>query len=316
MVTATKAFSSLPLNFLWLELTNACNEHCPHCYNRSGPQRRDRRPLGRRQWQEVLEQAAALGCSAVQFVGGEPLKVRFLPELVKRARSLGFRHIEIFTNATLLDDRWVDLCIENGVQISTTVYSDDPAKHDAVTGLKGSHARTIGAIKKLVAKGAKLKVAVIKIADDPEHGQRTVDFVHALGVDRVGMDRVRGIGRGMDLLALSPADSASETCGECWKGKACVAPNGTLYPCVMSRHCAVGSVRSNRLGDLIRSEPMGRFRAAMYGEQIGDAHGEVNAESLMALIAEQAATGCDPSGTCQGSCTPNGICCTPCGPVT
>src|ERR1700751_3694037 len=60
------------LNFLWLELTNRCNLKGVHCYTESGPQTGDRDLLTTDDYLSVMNQAYALGCRKMQFIGGEP----------------------------------------------------------------------------------------------------------------------------------------------------------------------------------------------------------------------------------------------------
>ncbi len=60
------------LNFLWLELTTQCNMHCVHCYNESSPTPDRPSLLTSEDYKQVLDDAAALGCRKVQFIGGEP----------------------------------------------------------------------------------------------------------------------------------------------------------------------------------------------------------------------------------------------------
>jgi hypothetical protein len=81
------------LTYLWLEVvTDDCNERCAHCYADSMPRtyRRSllkqdlpvlpdeaaRRRMKHADWLAVLEEAAGLGASACQLIGGEPFLYR------------------------------------------------------------------------------------------------------------------------------------------------------------------------------------------------------------------------------------------------
>src|SRR5262249_19633520 len=86
------------LNFIWLEVTGKCNLRCVHCYAESGPQRQVHEYMTPRRWEVVLEQAAELGCRAVQFIGGEPTMYPGLAPLIERARRIGFGTVEVYTN--------------------------------------------------------------------------------------------------------------------------------------------------------------------------------------------------------------------------
>ena len=60
------------VSFLWLEVTSKCNLYCVHCYADSGPSAMGDR-VGTTRWLSLIDEAAALGIKAVQFIGGEPL---------------------------------------------------------------------------------------------------------------------------------------------------------------------------------------------------------------------------------------------------
>src|SRR5580658_702755 len=81
------------LSFLWLELTNKCNLSCAHCYAESGPRPSRKDVLTTNDYRRLLDEAAAIGCRAVQFIGGEPTLHRGLPELIAHARVLGYENV-------------------------------------------------------------------------------------------------------------------------------------------------------------------------------------------------------------------------------
>ncbi|MFG1616861.1 SPASM domain-containing protein [Nonomuraea wenchangensis] len=71
----------------------------------------------------------------------------------------------------------------------------------------------------------------------------------ALGVTRIGTDRVRGIGRG-----TSTSPQVAELCGRCGRTKAAISPDGEVWPCVMGRWMSAGNVRATPLADIRRGE--------------------------------------------------------------
>src|SRR2546426_11566137 len=86
------------LQFLWLEITEKCNLHCVHCYADSAP---DRPLLGSMElldWMKVIGEASGLGCTRLQFIGGEPTVHPGLAKLIEHARDAGFEFIEVYTN--------------------------------------------------------------------------------------------------------------------------------------------------------------------------------------------------------------------------
>lgn len=184
------------LRFLWLELTNRCNLTCAHCYAESGPRPLRKDVLTTADYKRLLEEAAALGCRAVQFIGGEPTLHRGLPELITRARALRYEHVEVYTNGTVLPDTLLSCFVDNGVSMAVSVYADDPDVHDAVTGRIGSHRRTICNLQRMVVAGLDVRIGLIAMDISKGRVDNTVSFLRGLGIENVRIDVTRSVGRG------------------------------------------------------------------------------------------------------------------------
>src|SRR5665213_2919862 len=72
----------LPLKFLWLELTEKCNLVCEHCYNDSSPQKPLVARMREEDWINAISQGAKQGVTDIQFIGGEPLLVKYIDRLI------------------------------------------------------------------------------------------------------------------------------------------------------------------------------------------------------------------------------------------
>jgi MoaA/NifB/PqqE/SkfB family radical SAM enzyme len=132
-----------PLDFLWLEVTAKCNLRCVHCYSDSTPQRPLHDSMTADDWNDMLEQAALLGCRAVQFIGGEPTMYPALGMLIERARELGFITVEVFTNGTIFKPKLKEVFLRHKVDLAFSVYASNSRTHDTVTKQVGSFDRTI-----------------------------------------------------------------------------------------------------------------------------------------------------------------------------
>ncbi|MGO8843172.1 MAG: radical SAM protein [Methyloceanibacter sp.] len=196
-LTADENFRTLDgLRFLWLELTNRCNLTCAHCYAESGPRPSRKDVLTTADYKRLLEEAAALGCRAVQFIGGEPTLHRGLPELITRARALIYEHVEVYTNGTVLPDTLLSCFVDNWVSMAVSVYADDPDIHDAVTRRIGSHRRTISNLQRMVAAGLDVRIGLIAMDVNKGRVDSTVSFLRGLGIEKVRIDVTRSVGRG------------------------------------------------------------------------------------------------------------------------
>jgi len=250
------------LDFLWLELTNRCNLHCVHCYTDSGPHTGQRDRLTVQDYESVMRQAFALGCRKIQLIGGEPQLNADFERILHLTKEIGFEFVEVFSNLTRLDEGTVEFAAENGVHFATSVYSDGPAAHDAITQVRSSHARTIRNLKKLIDADVETRAAIIVIDQDKAAVDRTTLFLRDLGVRHVRSSVVREFGRGEEIL-LQQAQM-SGLCGHCWAGKLCVAPDGVAYPCVMSRSWPVGNVLENSLAEIVEGSPLHEMRQAIF----------------------------------------------------
>ncbi|MED7926639.1 radical SAM protein [Nonomuraea sp. LP-02] len=250
-----------PVWFLEIELTNACQLTCRHCYSLSSPAG----PHGSmtfHDWMKVLDTASAAGIRRVQLIGGEPtMHPGFLP-LAEHALRMGLE-VQVFSNLYRVTPALWALYAKPGVTLATSYYSDVAELHDKVTLRPGSHRRTRAAIVEALERGIPLKVAIVQVIP----GQRAEE-AHAemqrLGVPNLApVDRMRGIGRAAEGTR-SEAD-VSELCGQCGNGRAAISPNGDVYLCVMSRFLPpAGNVRDTPLreilnglawGDLVRQVP-------------------------------------------------------------
>jgi MoaA/NifB/PqqE/SkfB family radical SAM enzyme len=261
-VRAARETVGTGLDFLWLELTNRCNLQCVHCYTESGPHTGDGDLLTTDDYLSVMSQAYALGCRRMQFIGGEPQLNRDFHRLLVASKEIGFEFVEVFTNLTRLDDDTVRFAQSAGIRFATSVYSDRPEVHHAITRNRSSHARTVKNLKRLIDSEVVTRAAVIVIDQEPADVQRTKRFLSDLGVRHVRDSPVREFGRGEEVLSQSA--QMSGLCGHCWSGRLCVAPDGNAYPCVMARQWPVGNVLETPLADIAHSGSLAEIRSTIY----------------------------------------------------
>jgi radical SAM protein with 4Fe4S-binding SPASM domain len=144
----------VPLN-VHLDLTYRCNEKCVHCYL-------DHEDHGEMTSAEVfatLEQLAEAGTLFLTFSGGEVFLRKDFFDILERARNLHF-DLSLKTNALLITAARAAQLRALGVhRVQVSIYSDDPAMHDAVTLAPGSFERSVAAIPLLKEAGVPVKIA-------------------------------------------------------------------------------------------------------------------------------------------------------------
>jgi radical SAM protein with 4Fe4S-binding SPASM domain len=266
------------LEFMWLEVTSRCNLTCLHCYgdclSTPAPDRMDEKG-----WKAVLRRARALGCSQVQFIGGEPLLKKDLFTLVAYARKKHYSFVEIFSNLTLLKKEHLPFLKDNGVHIATTLYSAHPETHDRITGTQGSHAKTMAGIHLLKKRGIPVRVAIIAMKQNQTDLAATVEFLHQLGVQYKLPDPVRPTGRGCSQ-EIQPQDLPPEFSGQmmaanfwtdrhsfyfnkkynsCWTGKMAVTATGAVIPCIFARDQVVDNCLTKGLKAIVRGKKLQGF---------------------------------------------------------
>jgi len=133
--------SAPPLDSLDMELTERCNNNCIHCYiNLSADDlHAQQRELSTEEIQEILQEAASLGCLTIRFTGGEPLLRKDFEDLYIFARRLGLR-VTLLTNATLITPALTKTFARIPLlqPIEVTLYGMKRSSYEAVTRVSGS----------------------------------------------------------------------------------------------------------------------------------------------------------------------------------
>jgi MoaA/NifB/PqqE/SkfB family radical SAM enzyme len=238
------------LDFLWAEITGRCQLACGHCYSDSGP-RSTHGIMTPRDWMRVIDEAAAVRCRSMQFIGGEPTLHPALPALVRHALRRGMA-VEVYSNLVQVTPGLWGTFELPGVSLATSYYSSDATQHDAITGRR-SHGRTWANIVEATRRGIALRVGMVAIVDG-QHVDAAVAQLRDLGITGISVDRVRRVGRGRG--GRDTVDDPRELCGQCARAQLMVAPDRTAHPCTMVQVAAAGQ-RESRIphGDPRRCRP-------------------------------------------------------------
>lgn len=103
--------------------------------------------------ERVLDELAAAGVMTLLLSGGDLFLRPDAVDILRAARQRDF-DVKINTHGNFIDDAMADRLAPLGLaRVALSVYSDDAVEHDAVTLIEGSHAKTIAAARRLVARG-------------------------------------------------------------------------------------------------------------------------------------------------------------------
>jgi len=154
-----------------------CNQKCLHCYA-AGQPLSDTPELTTAQWREILAKLRAANVPQVTFTGGEPTLRADLVELVEVAQWFVTR---LNTNGRLLTPELCRRLYEASLDsVQVTLYSHDPAIHNALVGAEGFD-DTVAGIRNAVAAGLSVSVNTPLCSLNEDYAA-TVRFVHELGV--------------------------------------------------------------------------------------------------------------------------------------
>lgn len=253
----------------------------------------DPRGHDRSDWLRVLDQAVGVGVEMVQFIGGEPTLHSDLAMFVNYALDRGLA-VEVFPNLVHVTEALWQTFSQLRVSLATSYYSDDSAQHAAVTQRR-THERTKANITEALRRGIPLRVGVIDLGSG-QRAEAAEAELRDLGVQSVGYDRLRQVGRGVrDRKA-----NTEQLCGRCGDGVAAVSPDGAVWPCVFSRWLPVGNVLGRGLRDILDGPEAVKIRAELATAFAGRGGSACKPGCWPT-------TECDPNcnPTCQPSCNPH-----------
>ncbi|WP_336246607.1 SPASM domain-containing protein [Streptomyces cupreus] len=130
-------------------------------------------------------------------------------------------------------------------------YSDQAQQHEQITNGPGSYRRTRENIAEVVRRGIPLRVGIVEVLEGQRVAEAQEQLRH-LGVTRIQVDRVRKVGRAAAPDTSIP--STSELCGNCFRHRMSISPDGQVSGCILSRFLVAGNVREQRLADILVSE--------------------------------------------------------------
>ncbi|MBI5513013.1 MAG: radical SAM protein [Deltaproteobacteria bacterium] len=164
----------------------ACNNDCRFCYNRLD--KREARALSEARVLELVDEAAASGAEALNFIGGEVTILPYFERALARA-SGRFQAVSINTNGRrFADEHFARRCAALGLTaVDVSLHGSTGAVHDLVSRTPGAWAETTAGLRNLAAiasEDPRLAVSVTTLVLDWNLGDlaATGALVASLGV--------------------------------------------------------------------------------------------------------------------------------------
>ncbi len=254
------------ITFAWVEVTNKCNLECVHCYENASPFQHN--VMSETNFKYCINQLRDVGVKTVQIIGGEPLILgeKLIPCLEFAASN--FDKVEVFTNGTLIDEQWVSVFKNFGIQIAVSIYSYIAREHDKVTGIQGAHQRACHGIDLLEKNKIPYRVASLKFKN-VKLGKKTNQcytlFNRKRSIVLAGRANLRLYNKSMLLAKMLTLrcfrksislESVSKMVSghNCFSTRLYIDANMNVYPCVMEREFKHGNLLGNKLSDILNTE--------------------------------------------------------------
>jgi radical SAM protein with 4Fe4S-binding SPASM domain len=190
-----------PLHFA-IELTDACNLSCGHCYRESGPGLAHRLPTDT--LLNLLHELHKNGVQSLELSGGEPT---VHPDFVQ-ILSFSLQHfgsVAILTNGTRFTEPIYDILGEYHDKAYVQVDLDgcNEKQHDKLRGAAGAFKKATTVIRELSKRRVRVSVAMSLHAENYHSIEETYILAKQLGAKRFIGSPVIDIGRAKREMLLS-----------------------------------------------------------------------------------------------------------------
>lgn len=144
------------LRSIHIEIADACNERCIHCYI---PNEHKNNVIDSALFYRIIEEGRKMNIIHVTLSGGEPLLHKDILGFLKRCRELELS-VNVLSNLTLLTDDIISEMKKNSLlSVQVSLYSMDAAVHDSITKLNGSFEKTKAGILRLCEEGIPVQIS-------------------------------------------------------------------------------------------------------------------------------------------------------------
>ncbi|MGD2249134.1 MAG: radical SAM protein [Candidatus Methanofastidiosia archaeon] len=235
---------------VYLEVTNACNLHCSHCYA-SASSEENEKLLNLQEIFSIIDTLDSMDVIAVTLTGGEPFLRKDILKIASYASQKGMR-VYLTTNGTEINEATIKELKDNGIgRITVSIEGITEHTNDMVRG-KGNFRRTIEGLKLLLQHEMDVEVEITLTRHNIEEISPLIQFCKDKGVSGVQINRLVNIGKGSSLQRYTREDCRKIGCliSEISKKYGdYINPNSSLKLCsVITGKCSDDMIESIHCG--------------------------------------------------------------------
>ena len=261
---------------VWLEITQACNMRCLHCYEgcthiaASSEER-----LSLEQWKQIIDEITELGAKRIVVIGGEPAIDKNICEILTYL-SEKKQDVTLFTNASFTNENLKNIICNHKIRIKFSIYGHNAEIHDKITQHPGSFDLLISNISFFLEKNVDVSAAVVLMKENENFLYEIDHFLKNIGIKKIKFDVIREVfsGKQSEHLPVTPKVLNLRKIKEpyftlslehfllfngkntCWNRKLVISEDGTILPCVFARSEHVGNVKQQSLKMILNSEKL------------------------------------------------------------
>ncbi len=258
-----------------VDVTYRCDLDCVHCYLAD----RKRDELSLAEYESLFAELRELGSLFLLISGGEIFHRPDGLDILKAARRNRFE-VRIITHGGHIDDALAaELAAIQIRVVAMSIYSAEPAVHDAITKVSGSWDRTVQAARHLRVHGVPVMFKCV-LMDGNQHVAEQmkalaaevgagIEFSMDIKGDNAGSDDLMDLNIGLedrlavhscvypDLVDAEALPMFSPDQHTCLAGNAScyISPDGTVQPCLDWEEDA-GNIRDKSFGEIWQQSPV------------------------------------------------------------
>jgi len=250
------------LKFVWIEVTNKCNQRCIHCYGNF--HYKQETFIDSDDYERIINELKQLECTNIQLIGGEPFLHSQIWQFIQIAKENNM-DIEIFTNGSLISEKDINDIKERDVKIALSIYGG-PNEFKKITGDCEIYYKILKVIELLKKYQIKFRLAYIETIYNSNSNDRIIkenkdfikkDVVRISGRATLALLNEKLIEKKLISLYNFKFPIKSNIIynnffyHQCFSKKIYISSELNVYPCVMERRLKYGNIKRESISTIL-----------------------------------------------------------------